>query len=104
MSKGFLLIDKKEVPSIQVGVTNRVRTVTAADHFVIPAQSDCVIDVYIERREYDDFSSEKECVIEPTEHFQAEYPLQMATTLVDINKACTCKVRVLNPFPIAMSK
>ena len=27
----------------------------------------------------------------------------MAVTLVDINKACTCKVRVLNPFSTAMS-
>ena len=103
MSKGVLMIDKKEIPIIQVGVNNRVRKVTAADHFVIPAQTECVIDVYIERREYDDFSSEKEYVVEPTDHFQAEYPLQMASTLVDINKACTCKVRMLNPFPTAMS-
>ena len=103
MSKGVLMIDKKEIPFIQVGVNNRVRKVTAADHFVIPAQTECVIDVYIERREYDDFSSEKEYVVEPTDHFQAEYPLQMASTLVDINRACTCKVRMLNPFPTAMS-
>ena len=103
MSKGVLILNKQEVPIIQVGVTNRVRRVTAADHSVIPAQSECVIDVYVERQEYDDFSSEREYVIEPTEHFQAEYPLQMASTLVDINKACTCKVRVLNPFPTAMS-
>ena len=41
--------------------------------------------------------------MEPTEHFQAEYPLQMASTLVDINEGCTCKVRMLNPFPTAMS-
>ena len=27
----------------------------------------------------------------------------MAATLIDINRACTCKVRVLNPFPTAMS-
>ena len=27
----------------------------------------------------------------------------MSSTLVDINKACTCKVRILNPFPTAMS-
>ena len=27
----------------------------------------------------------------------------MASTLVDINRACTCKVRVLNPFPTAVS-
>ena len=103
MSKGVLKVEGKEVPIIQVGMKNRVRKVTSADHFVIPAQSEAVIDVYVERQEYDDFSSEKEHVVEPTEHFQAEYPLQMASTLVDINRACTCKVRVLNPFPTAMS-
>ena len=103
MSKGVLMIDKKEIPIIKVGVNNRVRKVTTADHFDIPAQTECVIDVYIERREYDDFSSEKEYVVEQTDHFQAEYPLQMASTLVHINRACTCKVRMLNPFPTAMS-
>ena len=100
MSKGVLMIDKKEIPIIQVGVNNRVRNVTAADHFVIPAQTEC--DVYIERQEYDDFSSEKEYAVEPTDHFQAEYPLQISSTLVDINRVCTCKVRKLNPFPTAM--
>ena len=103
MSKGVLFIDKKEVPIIQVGVKSRVRKVTAADHFVTPAQSECIIDVYLERHEYDDFSSEKDFIVEPTEHFQAEYPLQMASTLVDINQTCTGKVRVLNPFPTTMS-
>ena len=100
MSKGVLMIDKKEIPIIQVGVNNRVRNVTAADHFVIPAQTKC--GVYIERQEYDDFSSEKEYAVEPTDHFQAEYPLQISSTLVDINRVCTCKVRKLNPFPTAM--
>ena len=27
----------------------------------------------------------------------------MASTLVDINQGCTCKVRMLNPFPTAIS-
>ena len=27
----------------------------------------------------------------------------MASTLVDINKGCTCKIRLLNPFPTAVS-
>ena len=103
MSKGVIVLNKKEVPIIQVGVTKRARKVTAADHFVIPAQSECVVDVIVERHEYDDFSSEKDYLVEPTEHFQAEYPLQMASTLVDINEGCTCKVRMLNPFPTAMS-
>ena len=103
LSRGVLVIDKKEVPIIQVGVKTHVRKITAAGHFVIPDQSECIIDVYLERHEYDDFSSEKDFIVEPTEHFQAEYPLQMASTLVDINQACTGKVRVLNPFPTAVS-
>ena len=59
--------------------------------------------MYIERRKYDDFSSESEYIVEPTEHFQEKYPLQMATYFVDINEGCTCKTRLLNPFPTAVS-
>ena len=103
MSKGVLSIKKKEVPIIQVGVRNRVRKVTAADHFIIPAQSECIIDVYLERQEYDDFSCETDYIVEPTVHFKAEYPLQMANTLVNINEACTNKVTILNPFPTSVS-
>lgn len=29
--------------------------------------------------------------------------MQMASSLVDINQGCTCKVRMLNPFPTAVS-
>ena len=103
LSKGVLRVHDQEVPIIQVGIKSRVRRVKAADHYVIPAQCESVIDVYIERQECDDFSSENEYLIEPSEHFQETYPLCMAATLVDINNGCTCKVRVLNPFPTAMS-
>ena len=103
LTKGVLMIDNQEVPIIQVGLNQRIRKVSAADHSIIPAQSEAVIDVYVERREYDDFSCVNEHIIEPTEHFRKEYPLQMASTLVDINKNCTCKIRLLNPFPTAVS-
>ena len=103
LSKGVLVVQDKEVPIIQVGLKNRLRRVTAADHFVIPPQSESVIDVYVERDESDDFSSENTCLIQATEQFQASYPLKMAATLVDVNKGCTCKVRLLNPFPTAVS-
>ena len=103
LSKGVLLINKQEVPIMQIGLKTRVRQVTAADHFVIPAQCESVIDVFVERHEYDDFATETEYLVEPTEHFQESYPLRMASTLVDINGGCTCKVRILNPFPTAMS-
>ena len=101
MSKGVMVFNNKEVPTIQVGITNRVRKVTAADDFVVPAQSDCLIDVNLERKEYD-VSRERDYIAEPTEHFQAEYPLLMASTLVDIKEASTCKVGMLNPFPTAI--
>ena len=61
-----------------------------------------LIDVNLERQEYDDVSRERDYIAEPTEHFQAEYPLLMASTLVDIKEASTCKVRMLNPFPTAI--
>ena len=70
---------------------------------MIPAQSEAVFDVFIERKEYDDFSAEADYVIEPTEHFKETYPLQMAPSLSNINSACTGKVRLLNSFPTAVS-
>ena len=45
MNRGVLKIDKQVVPIIQIETTNRIRKVTAADHFVIPAQSECIIGV-----------------------------------------------------------
>lgn len=99
MSKGVSKISGQEVPVIQVGIANRIRRVAAADHRVIPAQSESITDVYIERREYDDFSSESEYIVEPTKHFQEEYPLQMATTLVNIYENCTCKDKFIKPIP-----
>ena len=103
LSKGMLAVQDNEVPIIQVGLKSRVRRVTAADHFVIPPQSESVIDVYVERNDSDDFLSENNCLVEETEHFRETYPLKMASTLVDINKGCTCKIRLLNPFPTAVS-
>ena len=42
-------------------------------------------------------------MVKPTEHMKTEYPLQMADTLVNINEACTTKVRTLHPFPTSVS-
>ena len=58
LTKGVLMIDNQEVPIIQVGINQRIRGVTAADHSIIHAQSEAVIDVYVESREYDDISCE----------------------------------------------
>ena len=78
---------------------------SVADHSVIPAQSECDIEVCVERREDDDFSSGKEYLVTPSEHFQAENPLHMSlsSTLIEVNRACTSKVRVINPYSTSMS-
>ena len=94
MSKGVLQMASKEVPIIQIGMADRIRRVTAADHTVIPAQSEAIIDVYIQRKKYDYFSSESEYIVEPTENFKEKYPLQMATTLVDIKLMKDVPVRL----------
>ena len=79
LSKGMLAVQDNEVPIIQVDLKSRVRRVTAADHFVIPPQSESVIDVYVERNDSDDFLSENNCLVEETEHFRETYPLKMAS-------------------------
>ena len=50
MSKGILKMGDKEVPIMQVGIMNRTRKVTAADHSIIPAQSEAIIDVYVSEK------------------------------------------------------
>ena len=45
LTKGVLMIYNQESPIIQVGINQRVRGVTAADHSIIPVQSEAVIDV-----------------------------------------------------------
>ena len=66
LSKGVLVVQDKEEPIIRVGLKNRVRRVTAADHFVTPPQAETVIDVHMERYENDDFSFESTYLIETT--------------------------------------
>ena len=100
---GVLQVKDEEVPIIQVGLKSKVRRVTAADHTIFPAKGEAVVNVYVDRYEYDEFSAETDWLIEPTEHFLDTYPLRMAATLVDINQGCTCKVRLLNPFSTEVS-
>ena len=103
LSKGVTQLKGKDIPCIQVGLDDVIRKVTVADHFVIPGQSEAVVDVYVEREEADDLLNRTEFLIEPTNNFREKYPLQMAATLVDLNNAVTSKVRILNPFPTAVS-
>ena len=107
LSKGVLKINNQEVPIIQIGMNERICEVTAAGHSIIPAQSETIVDVHVERKAYDVFfcvffSPEHEYTIRPKENLQ-DYPLQISPALVDINKSQTCEVRIVNPFPTAIA-
>ena len=69
-----------------------------ADDVLLPGQAETIIIVYVERKEGDDGQS-GDFMVKATKSFRERYPLQMATTLVDVNRGPSCKLRVLNPFP-----
>ena len=100
LSKGLIVLDGVQIPCFQVGKQSRSGPVTFADDVSIPEQAEAVLDVFIEREDTDDICKQPEYLVEPAQHFKDKYNLVMATTLVDINKSPTCKVRVLNPFPV----
>ena len=97
LSKGILRLRGLDIEILRVGKDLRTRKVTAADHYLVPSYCEQVIDVFIERFPEDDYEEHKDMVVEPGENFTERYPLVMASTLVDINKSPTQKVRLLNP-------
>ena len=99
LSKNKILLDGNEIPVFQVGKVGKARQVTVAGDMTLPPQAEAVVKVYIERLECDDDDGRADYVVEPTEYFKETYPLQMASTLVNLNQSPTCVVRILNPFP-----
>lgn len=102
LSRGIIILRGVEIPVIQVGV-DIARRVISADHYEIPGYTEAVIDIYIERREEDDYNVNTEFVIEPASNFEERYSLQMAATLVDIKDIVTNQIRVMNPYPTSAS-
>ncbi|KAH3882454.1 hypothetical protein DPMN_006394 [Dreissena polymorpha] len=96
LSKSIITLKGKEIPLILA--IKRLRKVTVAEDVVVPRLSEVVDDVYIECDEADDKDKEEHFIIEPTEGFVQRYQLIISATLVNVNIALTCKVRVLNPL------
>ena len=84
------------IPCIKVGSTPRIRRITAADHFVVPAYSEKIIDVFVSRLIGDD-QQDTPVVLEPSAEFHEQYDLVMASSLSSLNSRVTHKVRLLNP-------
>lgn len=97
LSKGLIVLGGTNIPCFKVG-TKKTRRVTLAEDTNVPGRSEAVVDVFVERTEEDDSDQPADFIVEPTQKFKDRYKLVMASTLVDINRGPTCKIRVLNPF------
>ncbi|KAH3833444.1 hypothetical protein DPMN_106754 [Dreissena polymorpha] len=91
------MLEGYEIPCISKAKCSEARRVTVAEDINIPGNSEALVDVFVNRIEWDhdllgDF------LIEPNQAFKEGYPLIMAATMVNINRSPTCNVRLMNPF------
>ena len=78
--------------------SNNVRKVTVADDYEVPANSEMIVDVFVERNQSDNSMTGTEFLIEPCKQFVEDHPLVVSSTLVDIGREVTSKVRIMNPY------
>jgi hypothetical protein len=103
LSKGVIKLHGVSIPCIQIGLNDdTVRNVKAADDFIIPGNSEAIIDVFVDRREEDGIAKQHEFLIEPSENFTDKYSLIVAPAIVDTKDKVTQKLRVLNPYPTSV--
>ncbi|CAG2241471.1 unnamed protein product [Mytilus edulis] len=98
LTEGVILLNGVTIPCIQIGQPEPVRKVRAADNFIIPPQSEILIDVFVDKTENDPISPPQDYLIEPSPKFIESHPVMMASSLVDICHDVTNKVRLINPF------
>lgn len=98
LSRNVIKLDEVEIPCFQIGRSNYTRKVIAAVDTTIPSQSEALLNVYVDRVEEDDYDTEANYLVEPSEKFRENYDLVMASTLLDINRGPVGQVRILNPY------
>ena len=97
LSEGKIVLDGFNIDRKHYS-DNILRKVTSADHYIVQGYTEQIIDAFVERYEMDEFRNNSDMIIEPTKAFQEKHPLSMASSVVNINKAPTVKVRLINPF------
>ncbi|CAC5392521.1 unnamed protein product [Mytilus coruscus] len=98
LTENKIKLNNEVIPSFKVGQSDPIRKVTLADNYVIPARSEVIVDVFIDRFDTDTKDNPTELLIEPHTQFTDRYPLRMASCLVDPSQTVTNEVRLLNPF------
>lgn len=72
-----------------------MRKIVASDHFVVPANYEKLIVVFVSRLSGDD-KQETPIILEPSPEIYERYGLLMASSLNSLNSRVTHKVRLLN--------
>ncbi|KAH3869748.1 hypothetical protein DPMN_032917 [Dreissena polymorpha] len=81
LSRGVILLDGHKLPCISQAQCENLRKVTVADDTMVPGISEAVVDVFLERTEWDDHLG-PDFIVEPTGAFQQRYSLIIAAAMV----------------------
>jgi hypothetical protein len=100
LSRSIMIFDNVEIPLERVGEPYaEVRRVLAADHLVVPALSECIINCFVEMNSsYGIKHCDSSVLIENTETFVEKTGMSVAPYLVNAKDNATVRVRILNPF------
>ena len=83
------------IPIVMIDGQHRFRKVVAADFLTIPAKSEAMVDVHVDRDEDDERN--KIVMIEQSPTLSEKWNLALAACLVDVGDSATVKIRLLNP-------
>ena len=97
LSQKTIRFRSTEIPIEVAGYPkDKIRRVTVADDYIIPAMSETLVQVFVEREETEE---QADFILEPDPSLAERYSLAMAASMVDINRTVTQAVRLMNPFP-----
>ncbi|KAJ8308315.1 hypothetical protein KUTeg_013189 [Tegillarca granosa] len=102
LSKGIIRLGGNEINCMQIGIQNKTRKVTVADHIDIPGYSEAVIDVFVEDGD-EELDVDENMIIEPVANLSERYSIIMGRVVVDTRNNATVKVRVMNLYPNMVS-
>lgn len=97
LSEGIIQLNSCSIPCIQNYQPRELRSVRVADDYQIPARSEAIIYVFVEREDHDGCDGDKEFLVEPLENFIDKYPLIVAAAVVETCNSVTSSIRVMNP-------
>ncbi|KAJ8300790.1 hypothetical protein KUTeg_022309 [Tegillarca granosa] len=102
LSKGIIRLRGNEINCMQIGIQNKTRKVTVADHIDIPGYSEAVIDVFVKDGD-NELDEDEIMIIVPVANLSERYSIIMGRVVVDTRNNATVKVRVKNLYPNTVS-